>query len=94
MGKEKDKKKTRKEKQLEAQYPIVSHWSQFMRWFLLIAILGFIFLAYQFYSHNPTHKYWQIGDVILWIALLAILVGSILALFGLKKYTITEILLP
>lgn len=83
------KKKTRKEK-YATKYPIVSHWSQFMRWFLLIAIIGFIFLSYQFYTHNPTHKYWQIGDVMLWIALSILLVGSTLALFGLKKYTITE----
>lgn len=86
MGK---KKKTRKEKYATV-YPIVSHWSQFMRWFLLVAIIGFIFLAYQFYSQNPTHPYWQIGDVILWVVLSILLVGSILALFGLKKYTITE----
>jgi hypothetical protein len=84
-----DKKKTREQKDA-TKYPLVSYWSQFMRWFLLIAIIGLIIVAHQFYTHNPEHKYWQIGDVVLWIGLSVILISSITALFGQKKYTITK----
>lgn len=86
MGK---KKKTRKEKYATV-YPIVSHWSQFMRWFLLVAIIGMIVLGYLFYTTNPVHRYWQIADVLMSSILTVFLLSCILALFGLKKYTITE----
>lgn len=83
------KKKTRKEK-YATEYPIVSQWSQSMRWFLAIASIGLIVIGCLFYTHNPQHRYWQIADMMMWLILASFLIFSLLALFGIKKYIITE----
>lgn len=79
-----------KKTKIEVQYPIHSVWNQKVRWFSLIALIGFVLLAYALLNDQPTRTYWQIGDVILYLIATSLVLLAAFSLFVLKSYEITE----
>ncbi len=81
---------TKQKNKNQIEYPIHSIWSQWWRWFMLLALIGFILLAYGFYVQQPLRVYWQIGDVLIYIIAGGLVLLAAIGLFGLKSYEITE----
>jgi len=81
---------TKQKNKNQLAYPIHSIWSQWWRWFMLLALIGFILLAYGFYVQQPLRVYWQIGDVLIYIIAGGLVLLAAIGLFGMKSYEITE----
>ena len=82
-------KKTKKEKH-PFKYPVHSIWSQWWRWFMLLALIGFILLAYGFYKQQPLRVYWQISDVLIYLIAGGLVLLAGIGLFGMTSYEVTE----
>lgn len=71
------------------EYPVHSIWSQWWRWFMLLALIGFILLGYAIFKEQPARIYWQIGDVIMYLISGGLVLLAGFGLFGMKSYEVT-----
>lgn len=82
-------KKRKKDKQ-QVEFPVYSILSQWWRWFMFLALIGFILLAYGFYKQQPLRVYWQISDVLIYLIAAGLVLLAGFGLFSMKSYEITE----